>query len=148
MFESVFSSSLILWVVVMAVAVVIEAASVQLMTIWFAIGAFCAIIAEAVSAPFYIQVFIFFFVSVVLLVFTRPILQKLMKKKTDISVNSDIGKTGTVTRTIDPAENEGRVILGDVSWNAKTKGADIIPVNSKVRVEEVDGTTLYVKKIN
>lgn len=147
MFESVFSSSLVLWIVVMVAAVVIEVASIQLLTIWFAIGAFCAMIAEAFSAPFYIQIFIFFFVSIVLLVFTRPILQKLMKKKTDTDINSDIGKTGTVTKTIDPSGSEGRVILGDISWNAKTKEAEIIPINSKVRVEEVDGTTLYVKKI-
>lgn len=147
MFQNLSSSPLVLWIVVIIISAVIEAASVQLLTIWFAIGAFAALIADACSAPFYIQIFIFLFVSIVLLIFTRPILKKLMNKNQKTDVNSEVGKTGTVTTEINPQKNEGRVMLGDVSWIAKSKDMSVIPADAKVKIEAVDGTTLIVSKI-
>lgn len=147
MFQNLSSSPLVLWIVVIIISAVIEAASVQLLTIWFAIGAFAALIADACSAPFYIQIFIFLFVSIVLLIFTRPILKKLMNKNQKTDVNSEIGKTGTVTTEINPQKNEGRVMLGDVSWIAKSKDMSVIPADAKVKIEAVDGTTLIVSEI-
>lgn len=147
MFQNLSSSPLVLWIVVIIISAVIEAASVQLLTIWFAIGAFAALIADACSAPFYIQVFIFLFVSIVLIIFTRPILKKLMNKNHKTDVNSEVGKTGTVTTEINPQKNEGRVMLGDVSWIAKSKDMSVIPADAKVKIEAVDGTTLIVSEI-
>lgn len=147
MFQNLSSSPLVLWIAVIIISAVIEAASVQLLTIWFAIGAFAALIADACSAPFYIQIFIFLFVSIVLLVFTRPILKKLMNKNQKTDVNSEVGKTGTVTTEINPQKNEGRVMLGDVSWIAKSKDMSVIPADAKVKIEAVDGTTLIVSEI-
>lgn len=147
MFQNLSSSPLVLWIAVIIISAVIEAASVQLLTIWFAIGAFAALIADACSAPFYIQIFIFLFVSIVLLIFTRPILKKLMDKNQKTDVNSEVGKTGTVTTEINPQKNEGRVMLGDVSWIAKSKDMSVIPADAKVKIEAVDGTTLIVSEI-
>lgn len=147
MFENLSSSPLVLWIAVIIISAVIEAASVQLLTIWFAIGAFAALIAEACSAPFYIQIFVFLFVSIVLLVFTRPILKKLMKKNHKADVNSEVGRTGKVISEINPQKNEGRVMLGDVSWIAKSKDMTVIPVDTEVKIEEVNGTTLIVSEI-
>lgn len=147
MFQNLSSSPLVLWIAVIIISAIIEAASVQLLTIWFAIGAFAALIADACSAPFYIQIFIFLFVSIVLLIFTRPILKKLMNKNQKTDVNSEIGKTGTVTTEINPQKNEGRVMLGDVSWIAKSKDMSVIPADAKVKIEAVDGTTLIVSEI-
>lgn len=147
MFQNLSSSPLVLWIAVIIISAVIEAASVQLLTIWFAIGAFAALIADACSAPFYIQIFIFLFVSIVLLIFTRPILKKLMNKNQKTDVNSEVGKTGTVTTEINPQKNEGRVMLGDVSWIAKSKDMSVIPADAKVKIEAVDGTTLIVSEI-
>ncbi len=147
MFQNLSSSPLVLWIAVIIISAVIEAASVQLLTIWFAIGAFAALIADACSAPFYIQIFIFLFVSIVLLVFTRPILKKLMNKNQETDVNSEVGKIGTVTTEINPQKNEGRVMLGDVSWIAKSKDMSVIPADAKVKIEAVDGTTLIVSEI-
>ena len=72
---------IILWIVVFAAALIIEAASFALVSIWFAAGALGALIAAAVGAPFWVQLIIFGILAGLLLIFTRPLLKKLFPHK-------------------------------------------------------------------
>ena len=72
-------SMLIFWVVLLVGLIVVEAVTAQIVTIWFAVGAVAAIVAEMLGAQIWLQWVIFIAVSVVALVATRPLVRKLTK---------------------------------------------------------------------
>ena len=66
-------NQVVFWLILLIILVAIEIATMGLTTIWFAGGAFVAIIAAALNTPLYVQITLFLIVSVGLLLFTRPI---------------------------------------------------------------------------
>lgn len=138
---------IILWIVVFAAALIIEAASFALVSIWFAAGALGALIAAAVGAPFWVQLIIFGILAGLLLIFTRPLLKKLFPNKF-IPTNSEleIGKTAVVIEDIDNDTGKGRVRLGGVNWAAVSADGEKISVGVTVRVKEIRSAKLIVER--
>lgn len=138
---------IILWIVVFAAALIIEAASFALVSIWFAAGALGALIAAAVGAPFWVQLIIFGILAGLLLMFTRPLLKKLFPNKF-IPTNSEleIGKTAVVIEDIDNDAGKGRVRLGGVNWAAVSADGEKISVGVTVRVKEIRSAKLIVER--
>ena len=63
----------IIWAAVIVLFGVFEAVTAQLVSIWFVIGAVAALISALLGATVTVQVIIFFAVSVLALVITRPL---------------------------------------------------------------------------
>ena len=63
----------IIWLVILAVLVVIEIITLGLTTIWFAGGALAALVVSLLGGPIWLQILLFIGVSVILLIFTRPL---------------------------------------------------------------------------
>ena len=135
-----------MWLVVLIAMVAIEAVTYGLTTIWFGAGALAAGIASYFGADRWLQLLLFFAVSLVLLFVTRPLAIKYMKKgMPKTNVNSLVGKKAIVTETIDNLAQTGRVKLHDVEWMADTKeDCCIIPEGSVVEILEVKGAHLIV----
>ena len=92
---------LIFWGAVFAVMVIAELASFQLISIWFAIGALVTFIMALCGAELGIQMLVFTVVSIVLLLFTRPLLKKFAVKKIQpTNIELDVGKTAVVIEEI------------------------------------------------
>ena len=70
----------IIWLVILAVLVVIEIITLGLTTIWFAGGALVALVVSLLGGPVWLQILLFLGVSVVLLIFTRPLAVRYMNK--------------------------------------------------------------------
>ena len=70
----------LMWLIVLAVFLVIEAITVGLTTIWFAGGALVAAIASGAGAGILVQWILFLVISLVLLIFTRPLAVRYMNK--------------------------------------------------------------------
>lgn len=70
------------WLIALVVLLVIEAATLGLATIWFAGGALIALIAAMCGAGFVIQMVCFLVVSLILLIFTRPVAVRFLNKDT------------------------------------------------------------------
>ena len=70
----------LMWLIVLAVFLVIEAITVGLTTIWFAGGALVAAIASGTGAGILVQWILFLVISLVLLIFTRPLAVRYMNK--------------------------------------------------------------------
>ena len=68
------------WLGILAILLVIEAITVGLTTVWFAGGALVACIASWLGGGIVVQLLLFFGVSVVLLIFTRPLAVRYMNK--------------------------------------------------------------------
>lgn len=137
----------IFWIIVLVAAILAEAASAALVSIWFAAGAVAALIAAALGASWIVQLILFVVFSAILLIFTRPLVKKLFPKKF-IPTNSDsyAGKTAVVVEDIDSARGLGRVRFKGVDWIAVTEHEELIPKDTVVRIKEVRGAKLLVEK--
>ncbi len=137
----------IFWIIVLVAAILAEAASAALVSIWFAAGAVAALIAAALGASWIVQLILFVVFSAILLIFTRPLVKKLFPKKF-IPTNSDsyAGKTAVVVEDIDSARGLGRVRFNGVDWIAVTEHEELIPKGTVVRIKEVRGAKLLVEK--
>ena len=135
---------LLLWLGILAVLLIIEAATVGLVTVWFAGGALAAAIASGAGAGAVTQWLLF----LVLLFFTRPLAVRYMKRGIPrTNVNSLIGKKAVVIQKIDNLSQTGQVRINDIEWMARTESdGEKIPEESVVEIEAVRGVKLIVKK--
>lgn len=137
----------VLWLILFIVMVIIEALTQGLTTIWFAAGALVALIISIFIPNVLIQTVAFVVVSVVLLVFTRPLLAGYFNRKvTPTNVDSLLGKKGMVTEDICNSEEKGTVKLDGLEWMARSAAGDsiVIPKGSEVVVQRVEGVKLMV----
>lgn len=136
----------IYWLIAVAVLLVLEIVTLGLTTIWFAGGAFAAFIAGQCQAPLWLQILLFLVVSIILLVFTRPIVEKhLNANRTKTNVDSLAGRHGKVIEEIDNFNQTGKVMLDGMEWMARSEDANIkIMPETKVEVIEVKGAHIVV----
>lgn len=134
------------WTILTVGLALIEAATSQLVCIWFAGGAFAALIASICSLNFFWQFIIFIVVSVILLILTRPIVRKI-KSKSDTKTNVDalIGQIGVVTETISNLSEQGAVRLSGITWSARSADNTVIEQGAVVRVLKIEGVKLIVE---
>lgn len=71
---------MIFWLVLLILCIIVEIMTLGLTTIWFAGGALAAILACLLRAPIFVQVILFFLVSLLMLFFTRPLAVKYFNK--------------------------------------------------------------------
>ena len=136
----------IIWLIILAVLVDIEIITLGLTTIWFAGGALAALVVSLLGGPVWLQILLFLAVSVVLLVFTRPLAVRYMNKNQQkTNVDSIPGKTGVVVETIDNLKAEGQVMLDGMVWTAKSESGDTIEEGKVVKVLAVEGVKLIVE---
>lgn len=137
----------IIWIVAIIGFAVLEAATAQLVSIWFVIGAFAALISSLCNAPLYIQLILFTVVTVLALVVTRPLVKKYIKPKI-VPTNADrvIGKTAIVTEEINSIEAKGLVKVNGESWSARALDDSVIETDTLVEVVKISGVKLIVKK--
>ncbi|MCB5388446.1 NfeD family protein [Blautia glucerasea] len=137
----------IMWLGILAVLLVIEGLTTALTTIWFAGGALAAAIAAGVGMGIVPQLLLFFCVSLVLLLFTRPAALKLMNKGTEkTNVEGLLGKSAVVIQQIDNLAQTGQVRINDIEWMARTSDDSVtIPVGTVVVIEAVHGVRLIVR---
>ncbi len=136
-----------IWLGIALVLLVVEILTVGLTTIWFAIGALLAMTLAFCGAGVAWQTTIFVVSSVLLLVFTRPLVQKYINsKRTKTNIDAIIGMTGKVVETINGIEGTGTVVVEGKIWSAR--GEDemtVIPADTLVTVREVSGVKLLVQ---
>lgn len=139
-----------IWLGVLVAAVVLEIATTQIVSIWFAIGALASLIATLAGVEqLWIQIVIFVLVSAIAVVATRPIVKRIVNKKAE-PTNADmvIGKTGIVTEKIDNLAPSGMIKAGGQVWTARSADNSVIEENERVIVKEISGVKLIVIKEN
>lgn len=136
----------ILWLILLVVLLIIEIATVGLFTIWFAAGALAAGIVSWFSASVPLQIVVFFVVSAIMLVFTRPFAVKYINKdRVKTNVDSMIGKQGVITKSIDNIKGEGQVVVQGMEWTARAEQDNMrLLVDQTVVIRAVSGVKLIV----
>ena len=137
----------IIWIAAIVIFGVVEAATAGLTSIWFVLGSVAGLIAAICNGPIWLQVSLFFVVSIATLAATRPLVAKLMKK--DIRpTNADrvLGGAARVTERIDNDVPTGAVYIDGKTWSARSSTGEIIEPDAMVRVVRMEGVKLYVEK--
>lgn len=136
-----------IWVLVTACALIIEASTMQLVSIWFGLGALVAALLAMFGADPVIQIAAFALVSILALAFTRPLVKKLTKGR-HIATNSDrhIGQQAIVLEEIKPF-SAGTVKLDGLIWTAVTDDDTVIKPGEVVTVSAIRGAKVVAKKI-
>lgn len=137
----------IFWAAAIVVFVVVELATVGLASIWFALGALCALIATLLGAPVWLQIVWFVIISVAALVSTRPLVKKYINAQTQ-ATNADrvIGRTAVVKERIDDLAATGAVLADGKMWSARTVDGSAVEAGALVTVRAIQGVRLIVEQ--
>ena len=137
------------WLVIAVVLGIFEAATVALVSIWFAIGAVAAMVPAYFNAPFWVQILVFILVSALCFVFTRPFFKKIIRvNKQPTNVDRLVGQEGVATDDIENIECRGKVFISGLTWSARSETGELIPQGAVVTVKKIEGATLVVKRKN
>ena len=137
-----------LWIGLAVLLGIVEAATVQLVAVWFAIGALSAVIPAAMDASMTAQFGTFVVVSALALALSRPFVKKLLHtRKVHTNADSLIGSVGTVIEEIDNFRSQGRVNLSGLDWAARSEDGEQIPVGEQVLVRRIEGVKVIVERI-
>ena len=134
-----------MWLVIVVLLAIIEASTVNLVSICFVISGLIAMIVSLFTDIFYIQFGVFVLVGILLLLLTKPFIKKMLKEK-EIKLNLEriIGMEGVVTEEI--SKNKiGEVKVDGKLWSAVSSVK--IPVDSIVKATSIEGVKLVVEKV-
>ena len=135
----------IMWLVLLVVFLLAEAATVGVVSAWFALGALAAMVTALLQGPVWLQTVLFVVVSAGLLLALRPLVRRFLSPNlTATNVDSVVGSTGTVTAAIDNVSAAGQVKLGAMEWTARSTSGQPIPVGTLVKVDKIEGVKAYV----
>ena len=135
----------IIWLVLLAAFLITEAATVTVVSLWFAVGSLAALIASLLGAAFWLQILLFLAVSAIALAALRPIVRKYIHPKlTATNVDSVIGSVGLVTAAIDNVSATGQVKLGAMEWTARSTSGRPIEAGTLVKVDRIEGVKVFV----
>lgn len=133
------------WLIVMVLFLVVEATTVGLVCIWFAVGSLAALLAAMCGAQLWLQIVLFLVVSAATLYFTRPLVKRYVNSKVE-PTNADmvIGKECRVTETVDNIAGTGAVYVDGKTWTARSADDEVVPEGTLVTAKSIDGVKLIV----
>lgn len=135
------------WIGLIVVTAAVEAATVQLVTVWFAVGGVAGLIAYAAGLEIWLQILIFALVSAVALAVTRPLVKKFTNgRKMPTNADRYIGEKAVVTEKIENDLSKGAVKIGGLEWTARSVDSKTAEVGEQVTVEAIEGAKLIVRK--
>ena len=137
------------WLIVAGFFFILEIATTGFLVCWLGVGAVLAMVLSFFVDNIVLQVMLFAISSVVLILFTKPLVKKFIDKKTiPTNIDSIIGKEGIVIETIDTIKGVGQVKLGGEVWSAKSFVENVvIEKDTKVVVKEINGVKLVVEEV-
>ena len=137
-----------IWLGIFVVTVIVEAVTQDLVSIWFSLGSMAAL-CVSFGVPFWVEIIVFFVVSTITLIFTRPLVKKLMDRQIRKTNTDDfIGKRVKVVKEIDKFDG-GEVKINGIIYTAilLEEENETIPENAVVEIITLKGNKVVVKKI-
>lgn len=135
----------IVWLVLTVVFLIAEAATVTVISLWFAAGALAAMAVALLGGGIWLQTGVFLAVSAIALTALRPLVRKyLTPKLAATNIDSVIGSVGIVTGAIDNIAAVGQVKLNGMEWSARSSSGEVIPEGTRIRVDRIEGVKVFV----
>lgn len=139
----------LMWIVIAVVAIIIEATTAQLVSIWFAIGAGITAVVSVFAEDILVQTIVFVIVSTICLLITRPLAKKLKESTGEVPTNSDryIGMIAEVIVDINNVDAVGQVKVEGSVWTARSSTGQVLPAGTKVVVNRIEGVKMIVTPV-
>ena len=137
----------IFWMIVMIVFIVIELNTINLTTIWFALGACVAlIISLRLPEGYMAQIAAFVIFTGVTVILTRPFARRVTGKSIRTNADRVVGEEAVVVEKIDSAGVGQVKVFGQV-WTARGKDHEAVyNIGDIVIIDEIQGVKLIVRK--
>jgi len=136
-----------IWIGLTVLFAIIEAVTLGLTTIWFAIGALVLIFLSFLPIVFEVQVLIFLAISACLLFFTRPLaIKKFKTGRVKTNVDSLVGKNALVIKQITEFDS-GEIKVNGLIWTARTEEGSTITLGegTKCEIVRIEGAHAVVR---
>ncbi len=142
----------LLWFSVILLSLIIESQTADMVSIWFAPGAFVAMILAFLDVSFIIQLLVFAVLTVIGLVLAFTVIRPAMKKKNVIlKTNADAltERTAIVEEDIDNAIPTGVVKVNGQLWTARMEDpAHTAAKGDWIVIVRVEGSKLICRPKN
>lgn len=137
------------WLITMILFIGFELATMGLTTTWFALGALVALAVAAVGGPIWLQVIVFFAVSLLALFCFRNIAKEhFNRNRVKTNADSLIGKKGIVTEDISNLYATGQVTVAGQEWTARcVDDAVTLEKGEMVVIRSISGVKLMVERV-
>lgn len=134
------------WLILILATLALEIMTVDLISIWFSLGALVALILSVLSVPIPWQIAAFIIVSVLLLATVGQWSRKVLKNRTiNTNVDSLIGQEIIILKRADYlTRGEGKI--RDVVWTVVCEKGDSVEEGDIAIIQRIDGNKLFVKK--
>lgn len=140
---------LTIWVIIALFTIIVEVETMELVSIWFSIGAIISGMLACAGASITAQIIAFFITSSILFlicwIFWRD---KLKKDFIPTNIDRNVGKIVNVVEKIDGNRNPGVVMINGQLWEAHAQCEDIIDTGEKVKISSIKGNKVFVIKEN
>ena len=135
----------IFWFGLTVVLLIAEAATVTVISLWFAAGSLAAMATALLGGALWVQILVFLLVSAAALTALRPLVRKhLTPKLTATNIDSVIGSVGIVTVSIDNIAAAGQIKLNGMEWTARSTSGIPIEAGTNIRVDKIEGVKVFV----
>ena len=139
-----------IWLIAAIVLAILEIATAGFGVICFAVGAGFSALAAGLGANVTWQIVIFAIVSLLTFIFLRPVVMRLLDKRSkDVKTNANalIGRRGVVSERIDAAQHTGRVAVDGDDWKAVSENGEVIEKGTSVEIVKLDSIIVTVKQL-
>lgn len=135
----------VVWISAIIVFGIAEAATANLVSIWFVAGAAAGLVTAELGGSEWLQVLLFLVVSVAALVVTRPLARRMLGN-TITPTNADrvLRHTARVTEEIDNGRSSGAVYIDGKTWTARSEDGSVIAKDKMAEVVRMEGVKLFV----
>ena len=136
---------ILVWGAALVIFLIVELATVGLVSIWLAIGSLAGLIAAFCGAKLWLQVVLFLVVSILALAATRPLAKKFLNSK-KMPTNADrvFTMAAVVVEEIDNLKGTGIVKVDGKTWTARSLTGEVIKMGTVVRPQSIEGVKLIV----
>ncbi|MGN0740651.1 MAG: NfeD family protein [Treponema sp.] len=133
------------WLGILVICIVIECFTFSLTTIWAALASVPLIFISRTSISLQVQILIFAIITLLLIIGTRPLALKLLRKEKNGNINNLAGQKVVITKKITATEKGEARASNGVIWTAKSNDSSEIEKDSVCRILKVEGNTLIVE---
>lgn len=138
----------IFWIFLLVSTLIVELATVGLVSLWFTIGSACALACDFLGFNAVIQWVVFIVVSVCgILLFRSFWVNKMKKQIIPTNADANIGKEVLVTECINNLLNQGEVKINGQLWSAQSLNGEELEKNTKVVIRKIEGNQVFVEKV-
>ena len=139
-----------IWFGLAVLFITVELLTTDLVAVWFAVAALVLGVVAGVVPSLHVawQIFIFVVLSALLVLATRPLVKKLLKrnKNTETNLELVLGHTALVVEEIDNDLERGAVKINGLVWTARSENGEIITQDALVTVKAIQGNKAIVIK--